>query len=225
MAKILLVDDDLSLCGVVKEWLERQNYTIELVHKASEATEYLTTYCYDAVLLDWSLPDGAGVDVLQKFRKGGGKTPVLMLTGKNKIEEKEQGLDSGADDYLTKPFDMKELSARIRALLRRASNLPENQLTVADITLDPGSFTVTKGGEPLKMFPKDFALLEFFMRHPNKVYSAEALLNHVWSSMNGVGEETVRTSVKRLRKLIDTEGKPTLIENVFGVGYKLIPRD
>jgi DNA-binding response OmpR family regulator len=225
MAKIFLLDDDRSMCGVVKDWLEEQNNSIEMVHEAKEAMAYLATYKYDLIILDWSLPDGTGVDVLKQFRTAGGTTPVLMLTGKGAIEDKEQGLDSGADDYLTKPFDMKELSARVRALLRRSGNLTENVLKVADIQLDPGTFSVTKGGAPLKLFPKDFALLEFLLRNPNKVFSAAQLLNHVWNSMDGVGEETVRTSVKRLRKLIDTDGQPSLIENIFGVGYKLKPHD
>jgi two-component system, OmpR family, response regulator len=221
MAKVLVVEDDTGLCTVIRDWLLLQNYLVEIVHTAGEAEEFLRSYRYDAIVLDWGLPDRPGVDVCQRFRASGGQTPILMLTGKRDISEKEQGLDSGADDYLTKPFDVKELSARLRALLRRPAAMSENVLSAGDLLLDPSKYVVTKGGAEVKLFRKEFALLEFLMRHPNKVFSPESLLNHVWASEAGVGPETVRTSVKRLRQQIDDEGRNSLIENVRGVGYRL----
>jgi len=225
MAKVLIVEDDAALTTVIIDWLSHQNYVVEAVSTGAEAEEFLRSYRYDAIVLDWGLPDTTGVEVCQRFRAGGGQTPILMLTGKREIQEKEQGLDSGADDYLTKPFDVKELSARLRALLRRAGGMTDNILSVRDIRLDPAKHTVTKDGAEIKLFRKEFALLEFLLRHQNKVFSPEALLDHVWVSEAGVGPETVRTSVKRLRQQIDTEGQSSLIENVRGVGYRLVPTD
>lgn len=221
MAKILIVEDDLALCTVVRDWLVHENHTVETVHTGADAEEFLRSYQYDCIVLDWGLPDKPGLAVCQKFRASGGKTPIIMLTGKKEIEDKEAGLDSGADDYLTKPFDVKELSARLRALLRRPAALTENILRFGDLQLDPSSFSVTRGGAEIKLFRKEFALLEFLMRHPSKVFSPEALLNHVWQSEAGVGPETVRTSVKRLRQSIDKDGEESMIENVRGVGYRL----
>jgi DNA-binding response OmpR family regulator len=222
MAKILIVDDDRSLNGVIEEWLASQNHTVECLFEAAEAREYLRAFSYDVIILDWDLPDGTGVEVLTDFRRAGGQTPVLMLTGKRMIEDKEKGLDSGADDYLTKPFDLKELSARLRALLRRLEgNLTDNILVAGHIKLNPEKKEVTSSGRSLKLFKRDFALLEYLMRHPNKVFGSQALLNNVWSADRDVGDETVRQSVRRLRKEIDLEGEPSFIENVHGVGYKL----
>jgi DNA-binding response OmpR family regulator len=144
-----------------------------------------------------------------------------MLTGKHDIEDKEEGFNAGADDYLTKPFDIKELSARIRALLRRPTNVYDNILSIRNVSLDPNNHIVTKDGAPIKLTPKEFAVLEFFMRNPNKVFKADALLDHIWNSEAGSGPETVRTCIKRLRRQIDMPDVPSIIENVHGVGYKL----
>lgn len=221
MAKILVVEDDENLATVVHDWLTHQNNVVETVDTGAKAQELLDLYEYDVIVLDWGLPDIQGIDLCQKFRANGGQTPILMLTGKREIDEKEQGLDSGADDYLTKPFDVKELSARLRALLRRPTAINDNVLRAGDLCLDPVKYKVTKNGEEVKLYRKEFALLEFLLRHPNKIFSPESLLDHVWNSEAGVGPETVRTSIKRLRQQIDVEGQPSLIENVRGVGYKL----
>jgi DNA-binding response OmpR family regulator len=221
MAKVLIVEDDLALCDIITDWLSHQNYIVETVATGAEAEEFLRSFRYDAIVLDWGLPDTSGVEVCQRFRAGGGQTPILMLTGKREIHEKEHGLDAGADDYLTKPFDVKELSARLRALLRRAGGMTDNILCAGNIRLDPAKHTVTRDGAEVKLFRKEFALLEFLLRNQNKVFSPEALLDHVWASESGVGPETVRTSVKRLRQSIDTDGQPSLVENLRGVGYKL----
>jgi DNA-binding response OmpR family regulator len=221
MAKILLVEDDEQLAGVIADWLTYQGYDIDCVKNGTDAEQRLQTSSYELVILDWGLPDIQGIDICQNYRATGGQALILMLTGKRDVREKETGFDAGADDYLTKPFDVKELSARVRSLLRRPPEIKQNTLSAGNITLDPISCVVSRDQEPLKLFPKEYALLEFFLRHPNQVFSPESLLDHVWHSEAGVGPETVRTSIKRLRKQIDCDEEKSLIENVRGVGYKL----
>ncbi len=221
MAKILVVDDDTLLANMIADFLRAQLYTIEVVYNGADAEELLCNYHYDAVVIDWGLPEKTGIEVVRKFRFEGGTSPVLMLTGRDTIDEKETGLDNGADDYLTKPFHMKELSARLRALLRRAAPSKKSTLEAGDLFLDPVAHKVTRGGEELNLHPREFALLEHLMRNPNQVFSAENLLDRVWKSDSSVGPEGVRASIKRLRKKVDVEGKESVIETVYGVGYKL----
>lgn len=221
MAKILVVEDDLTICNIIDDWLTHQHHTVEITHNGLEADHYLKTYQYDVIVLDWGLPDLSGVDICKRYKTSGGRAPVLMLTGKRDIEDKEEGFNAGADDYLTKPFDVKELSARIRALLRRPTSVYDNVMSIRNISVDPNNHVCTKDGAPLKLTPKEFAVLEFFLRNPNKVFNADALLDHIWNSEAGSGPETVRTCIKRLRRQIDTEGNTSIIENVHGVGYKL----
>lgn len=221
MAKILVVEDDLAICTIIVDWLSHQHHTVEITHNGLEADQYLKTYQYDVIVLDWGLPDLSGVEICKRYKTAGGRAPILMLTGKHDIEDKEEGFNAGADDYLTKPFDIKELSARIRALLRRPTNVYDNILSIRNIALDPNNHLATKNGAPVKLTPKEFAVLEFFMRNPNKVFKADALLDHIWNSEAGCGPETVRTCIKRLRRQIDEPGVASIIENVHGVGYKL----
>jgi len=143
-----------------------------------------------------------------------------MLTAKTATGEKISGLDAGADDYLTKPFDVGEVSARVRALLRRPAALTGNVLKLGQIVLERDTHRVTKTGEEIQLLPKEFALLEFFMRHPSQVFSAEALLDRVWASDSEASPETIRTYIKRLRQKIDNKETPSLIQTVHGVGYK-----
>ncbi|MBS1990666.1 MAG: response regulator transcription factor [Cyanobacteria bacterium SZAS LIN-2] len=221
MAKILIIDDDESLCGMVKDWLEHDNHIVECVHCGAHAMEQLKLYPYDVILLDWDLPDTSGVELLNKFRSTGGVTPIIFLTGHTSSDDKEKGLDCGADDYVTKPFDTKELAARIRALLRRPQQYVEPVMQVGDVTVNRSKHLVLKNGVEVKLFRREFALLDFLLRNPDRVFSAEELLDHVWNSEAGVSSETVRTSVARVRKQLDTPGKPSVIENVRGFGYKI----
>ncbi|HEY9788243.1 MAG TPA: response regulator transcription factor, partial [Candidatus Obscuribacterales bacterium] len=145
----------------------------------------------------------------------------IMLTGRAKIDEKEEGLDSGADDYLTKPFSMRELNARVRALLRRPAAYSGNELKARDIVLEPESHRVTKQGREIKLLPKEFALLEFLLRNPGRVFSPEALLERVWESTSDASPDTVRIHVNRLRSKLDTKGEDSIIGTVHGVGYRL----
>lgn len=222
MAKILIVEDDQELAGVLQDWLVSEHHVVDTVDNGAEADQMLRHYAFDLLVLDWDLPGMPGVQVCKNFRTRGGLTPILMLTGKSEIKDKTVGLDAGADDYLTKPFHPDELSARVRALLRRPAPVSAtNELKAGDLLLEPNTYRVTRAGKELRLLPKEFALLEFLMRHPNVVFSADALIDRVWSSESDASPDTVRTNIKRLRQKIDIEGERPMILTVHGVGYKL----
>ncbi|MCA9817800.1 MAG: response regulator transcription factor [Candidatus Obscuribacterales bacterium] len=221
MAKILIVEDDLTLADYVKRWLESENHVVDHLDDGQEAISHLKIYEYDVVVLDVGLPGMSGIEVIRTYRQAGGKTPVIFLTGKDSIDDKMTGLDSGGDDYLTKPFNVKELSARIRALLRRTPDVNKDSLTYHDISMDTSTRTVKRGTRDVKLSAKEFALLEFLMRHPEQVFSAQALIDRVWTSYSDVSPESVRTYVTRLRSKIDDKDKPTIIQSLYGAGYKL----
>jgi DNA-binding response OmpR family regulator len=221
MAKILLIEDDLVTAQMVRDWLENERYTVEEAHNGEEALDFIKTYEYDVLIVDWMLPQSSGVEVIKNYRLSGGRAPVLLLTGKRSVMEKEFGLDSGADDYLTKPFDMRELSARIRALLRRSPQVRSAVLRCGNIALDTATCTVSRDGTDIKLLPTEYSLLEFFMRNQGVVFNSASLLEHVWKSDSEATDVAVRTYITRLRKKIDTDGKPSLITTVHGLGYKL----
>lgn len=223
MAKILVVEDEKALSDVVIDYLSAQNYNVDHVADGKEALDRLKFYSYDLVVLDWQLPNMEGVDICRSFRSSGGTTPIIMLTGKREVDDKERGLDAGADDYLTKPFHMKELGARVRALLRRPAAVVSQDLKVRDVSLDPTTHQVRKDGKDLDILPKEFALLEFLMRHPKQVFSAEALIERVWPTDSDASPGTIRTYVNRLRSKIDTKGEDSIITTVHGIGYRLDP--
>jgi DNA-binding response OmpR family regulator len=223
MPKILLAEDDIELAGVVKDWLTREFHVVEWVDDGKDALESLKYYEYDVVVLDWNLPGVTGVEIAKQFRARGGTTPILMLTGRTMVKEKEEGFDTGADDYLTKPFDPRELSARLKALLRRPKGVLSNSLKFGDLELDPRSRRVVRGGNEVQLGPKEFALLEFFMRHPSEVFTSDALLERVWLNESDSSSDTVRVHINRLRNKIDTDGTESLIRTVFKQGYRFHP--
>jgi DNA-binding response OmpR family regulator len=221
MAKILIVEDEPDLSEPVRAYLTHEHHLVEVVGDGLEAMERLRFYKYDVIILDWMLPGMQGVDVCKNFRTNGGTTPILMLTSRKQTQDKIAGLDAGADDYITKPFDVQEISARVRALLRRPQVVNSNVLRARNLVLETSTFKVMRDEQDIQLLPKEFALLEFFMRHPNQVFSAEALLDRVWSSESEASPETIRTYIKRLRQKIDTDTQPSIISTVHGVGYKL----
>jgi DNA-binding response OmpR family regulator len=221
MPKILILEDDKSLSEVLSESLQSAGHSVEVSNDGSDAASRLRTYEYDLVVLDWDVPIMSGIEVLKQFRSRGGKTPILMLTGKSEIDEKELGFESGVDDYLTKPFELREFKSRIKALLRRPKDMSSQTLKILDIVLDPSLFKVTKAGKEVSLSKKEFAILEFLLRNPKQVYSAEALLRCVWTADETVGQETVKTHIKNIRAKLDTPGKPSLVTTIFGVGYKV----
>lgn len=221
MGKILLVEDDLNLTGVVTDLLAVDLHRVEHVASGLDGQQMLAMYGYDLIILDWELPAVSGVDICKKFRAGGGTTPILILTGKGSADDKEVGLDAGADDYLTKPFNGKELRARVRALLRRPSAFSGGTLSCGDLLLDPVKFFVSRNGSEIRLAAREFALLEFFLRHPGQPFTAEALLARVWLSEEECSLEAVRMCIKRLRTKLDLPGSPPMIVNIHGAGYKL----
>lgn len=221
MAKIVVVEDDKDLVNLIKGILSIERHTIDSVHDGHEALAIIQMHPYDLVILDWMLPGRSGTEICRDYRARGGSAPILMLTAKAEVDDRAEGLDSGADDYLTKPFHPKEFSARVRALLRRPQAVMAKTLKAADIELDPGQIKVFKANQEIHLLPKEFALLELFLRYPTQVFSAEALLDRVWNTDSSASLDTVRTYIKTLRKKIDSNPKDSLIRTVHGVGYSL----
>ncbi|HNB23823.1 MAG TPA: response regulator transcription factor [Candidatus Melainabacteria bacterium] len=214
-----MIEDNADLANMVRTFLIFEHHTVETIAHGGEARDHLKTFDYDLIVLDWELPEVSGIEILKDYRQRGGQAPVLMLTGKDDVSDKEAGLDGGADDYLTKPFHMKELGARVRSLLRRPAVVKETVLKAKNLTMDPSKYRVHKDGELVTLVPKEFQLLEFMMRHPNQVFTPEALLNRVWPSESDSTTEALRTTMKRLRKKVDEDG--SILKTVHGVGYIL----
>ncbi len=221
MSRILIVEDEEGLSGAIREWLEDDYYVVSVATDGSSALSRLLNEKFELVLLDLMLPCLSGIDVCKKYREAGGLAQILMLTAKSTLAAKEAGLDSGADDYLTKPFDMRELSARVRALLRRPQTQPRIVLQAGDIKLDRNSRSVTKAGRPLKLLPKEFLLLEVLLEYYAQVLSTDELIDHVWGVDAEIAPDTVRSHLKTLRKKIDDPSRSSLIKTVHGMGYKI----
>lgn len=221
MPKILIVDDDTLLSSTLRSYLDQEKYVVETADNGEDAIQLLSGFDYDVVVLDWTLPGISGEVVCNEYRKNGGQAPVIFLTGQNDINFLERGLSAGADDYLTKPFQLKELAARVRAVLRRNHGQKPDVLSFRDLEIDPQEFKVLKRGQEVHLLPKEFRLLEFLLRHPHQVYSADELLSAVWESDTEALLDTVRGHITRLRKKLDSAGKPSIIVTVYGVGYKL----
>lgn len=221
MTRILIVEDDVDYQAALKKALSQDNFTVELVSTGKDATQLLACSSYELIVLDWELPDLSGLDICKTYRRNGGEAPILFTTGRDLITDKEQGFELGADDYLTKPFHIKEFLLRVKALLRRHKSITEDVLRFADLELDAKTKHVLRQGEPLRLPPKEFHVLQFLMRHPTQVFSATELLQHVWSSDSTATEQTVRACVKRLRELLDLPGQPSHIFNYRSHGYML----
>jgi DNA-binding response OmpR family regulator len=219
MPKIMLVEDDLSLAGNIRKWLE-QDYEVAHFSDGSAAACELQDSKYDLIILDWELPGTDGPSILRGFRQAGGRTPVLMLTGRSKIADKEHGYDSGTDDYLTKPFDLRELSARIRAILKRAVP-PKSTTTYGDVVLNHVSHDVTVGGTRIDLQRREFALLEFLLTHQGQIFNLEALMARVWSGDPNATRSAANTCISRVRKKLQDCGAADVIETVHGVGYRV----
>lgn len=221
MSKVLVVEDDHVLAKMVADWLKAENFTVEVVGTGEDARALITDFHYDIIVLDWELPDMTGLSILDEYRKKGGTGRVLMLTGRDQVEDKAAGFDTGADDYLTKPFHIKELVARLRALLRRPHDVYQAELKVGNLCMNPDTRKVFVGETEVNLLPKEFAVLEHLMRHPGQVFDAGTLLNRVWKAEKAVTEETVRTCIKRLRQKLDGDSKNSHIETLYGAGYRI----
>jgi len=221
MTKILLVEDDQLVSESVTDMLEAEHFTVEAVHDGLDAWHRLEALDYDLVILDWNLPSMEGVDVLSKMRTNGKSTPVIMLTANSGIDSRITGLDRGADDYLSKPFDLRELLSRVRALLRRPQEFKGEVLQHGDLVLNISEFKCIRSGEDVKLHPKEFAVLEYLIRNKGRVYSVEELLERLWSCDSDSSIEAARKVITRLRQKIDVKGKPSYVTTVVGRGYKI----
>ena len=219
--RILVVEDEKKVAGFIKKGLEEEGYAIDVAFDGREGLLMALDGVHDLIILDINLPKLDGLSVLQEFRKHQGKTPVLLLTVRAAIEDKVLGLDTGADDYLTKPFSFQELLARIRALLRRRVEAAPPLLQVADLTLDPARRIVSRGTERIDLSTKEFALLDYFMRNPGRVLTRTMIAEHVWDYDFDPMSNIIDVYVNYLRKKIDTGREPKLIHTVRGVGYVL----
>jgi OmpR-family two-component system manganese-sensing response regulator len=193
---------------------------VEIIADGQQAMVALKLHSYDLIVLDWQLPGSSGPEICRKFRQQGGHTPILMITAKSTIADKEFGFEGGVDDYLTKPFHLKELSVRVKALLRRP-DVFVGELRAGSLSLEVESFRAYKSGQEIKLMPKEFALLEFLIRNKGKVFTAQELLDRVWESLPESGTEALRQCMKRLREKIDSNGQPSLIENIPHKGYTI----
>src|SRR5271168_3799839 len=195
MAKILVVEDDQDVQHMVRSYLLGEHHQVESALNGRDASVFIHGAKYDLIILDWQLPEKEGIDILKDLRTRGIQTAVLMLTGKDSQDAKATGLDSGADDYLTKPFFLKEFGARVRALLRRPTAVgATNTLMVKGIELDVSKYRVIKDGTPVALLPKEFQLLEFMMRHPDRVFTPDALLAQVWPSDSDATFDALRST-------------------------------
>lgn len=206
MAKILMVEDDLELSGYVKSFLEFENHQVDLFHTGNAGRENLLRSQHDLVILDWEIPEVTGIEMLKEFREGGGVTPVLMLTGKDLVDDKAEGLDCGADDYLTKPFELKELIARVRALLRRRSVVEPKLPAIGDVRLDKEGQRALQSGRSVALTPREVQFLEFIAAHPSEHLSVHEYVQRVFNNEIGITAEVVRSTIMRLRKKLDRDG-------------------
>lgn len=221
MAKVLVVEDDLGVAQLIQFTLESERYVIDHYSRCSDALLALKSNEYDLIIFDWSLPDGTGIDLCKQYRANGGNKPILMLTAKESTADKVTGLSAGADDYVVKPFDPDELVARAKALLRRPPTIADPILRVASLELDTSSFTVKSHGKAVQLLPKEFAILHLLMEHPDKYFTADAILARVWRTDLPVSTDSVRTHLKTLRKKLGEFDDESVIENSRGLGYRI----
>ncbi|MFP4122747.1 MAG: response regulator, partial [Coleofasciculus sp.] len=220
--KILIVDDDPATASPLIEALTAHHYTIEAATNAEHGLELAQTSHYDLAVLDVTPQNLDGIHLCQKLRHQGSQMPILLLSTQGSSADRIRGLEAGADDYVMKPYDLSELMARIRALLRRRNSTVSKVLTWEQLRLEPDTGKVTYKGESLHLTPKEYGLLELFLRHPRRIFSRSAILDHIWSSDEFPGEEAVTTQIKGLRQKLKAAGiKINLIETVYGLGYRL----
>jgi DNA-binding response OmpR family regulator len=221
--RLLVVEDADKLARALKRGLEREGYAVDTLADGRLAQTRLRSRHdeYDLVVLDVMLPGADGFTICRDLRERGVTVPVLMLTARDTTADKVTGLDSGADDYLVKPFAFEELLARVRTLLRRPRNALPVALVVGDLVLDPGARTVRRGAAAIDLTTKEFALLEFLMRHPGEVLSRERILDHVWDDEYDASSNVIDVHLKNLRRKVDRPGAPSLFRTARGVGYSL----
>lgn len=219
--RVLVVEDEAVLAQALVELLEGEFYAVDHAGDGETAAELAAVNEYDLVVLDWTIPPPTGIELLRAWRQEGRDMPVLMLTGRNAVHDKVDGLDTGADDFLTKPFSLPEFLARVRSLLRRRAKPLQPALTAGDLTMDRAGRRVTVGGRELDLSPKEFALLEYFLNHKDQAISRTQISEHVWDDSFDSLANVIDVTVHRLRKKIDGDRGDRLLHTLKGVGYVL----
>ncbi len=219
--RVLVVEDEHKIANAIKKGLEQESWAVDLAFDGEEGFDLASTEDYDVIVLDLMLPQMGGLEICQKLRQENVHTPILILTAKGEIEDKVKGLNSGADDYLAKPFAFTELLARIKALTRRPKQTLDPVLKVADLSLDSLNYLVKRGEKPIKLSKTEYALLEYLMRHKNKVLTKDQIINHVWNYDADVLPNTVEVYIGYLRSKVDKSFKNKLIHTIRGFGYKI----
>jgi DNA-binding response OmpR family regulator len=220
--RVLVVEDELKISAYVKQGLEEQGYVVDTAFTGLEALDWAETVTFDIIVLDILLPEMSGLAICRELRKRGVRTPILMLTARDTVDDRVAGLDAGADDYLVNPFALKELLARIRALTRRAADAPKQPtLEIADLSLDTLTHSVKRGGKLIKLTAKEYAVLEYLMREPGRVLTRTLIAEHVWNYDVYNQSNVVDVYIRNLRRKIDDPFETKLIHTVRGAGYKL----
>jgi len=219
--RLLVVEDEKKVAAFIKKGLEEEGYAVDVAHDGELGLSMALDGVHDAIILDMNLPRMDGLSVLKDLRKQKVTTPVLLLTVRATIEDKVIGLDSGADDYLTKPFAFQEFVARVRALIRRRAEAEPAILQIADLRLDPSQRLVFRGGEKIDLTPKEFSLLDYFMRNPGRVLTRTMIAEHVWDYDFDTMTNVIDVYVNYLRKKIDAGREQSLIQTIRGGGYVL----
>lgn len=219
--RILIVEDEQKIANSLKKGLEIESFAVDVAYDGLQGYELAATEPYDCLVLDRMLPGLDGLTLTQKLRQEGIPVPILILTARSQLQEKIEGLDLGADDYLTKPFAFEELLARIRALIRRPPEVLETILQVGELQLNPQKFTVTRNNEVLQLSAKEFSLLEFLMRHKNTIVTKDQIIAHVWNYEADVLPNTVEVYIGYLRNKVDKPFSKALIHTIRGFGYTI----
>ena len=220
--KILIVEDEHLIATSIKKGLEQEHYVVDLAFDGEDGLDLAASGDYDLILLDLMLPKIDGLQVCRQLRQDGIHTPILMLTAKSQLEDKVNGLDSGADDYLTKPFAFEELLARVRALARRPHSASTAEiLKVGDLSLNISTFEVLRSGKNISLSSKEYSLLECLMRHPGQILSKDQIIQHVWSYESDILPNTIEVYIRNLRQKIDQNYSQKLIKTIRGFGYKI----
>lgn len=217
--KVLYVEDEKKVADLVKDALERENFSVEIAYDGEQGESLALEGDFDLVILDILLPKKDGLDVLKSLRKKKASTPVLLLTAKTSVEDRVKGLDGGADDYLTKPFAITELLARVRSLIRRGGSTQAAIVRVGDVTLNPLRRKVTRQNKAIDLTTREYALLEYFMRNKNKVLSRTVISEHIWGYNFDTGTNIIDVYINHLRSKIDDGFDKKLFHTVRGVGY------
>lgn len=219
--RLLLAEDERDLNKIITKKLEREGYSVDSCHDGAQAIDYLMAADYDGAILDIMMPKADGFQVLDALRKGGRTTPVLFLTARDSVVDRVKGLDSGANDYLVKPFAFEELMARIRAMTRKAFGQATNLLQAGDLTMDLAAHRVTRAGEDIPLSAREYAMLEYMLHNKGVVLSRETIEDHIWNFDYEGGTNVVDVYIRYLRKKIDDGHKKKLIHTVRGSGYVL----